>query len=102
MKEKPLTNATGEVRELTQKDIHAMQPASKVLSKDLLSILPKRKTGQRGQQKAPTKILVTMRYSPKVIHYFKETGEGWQVRVNNVLEDWIKKHPHHVERHSSE
>jgi hypothetical protein len=43
MKEKPLINAEGEVWELTQKDIRSMRPASKVLPKDLLGILPEHK-----------------------------------------------------------
>lgn len=26
---------------------------------------------------------------PDVIEYFKPTGEGWQVRMDDVLKDWI-------------
>ena len=96
MKKKSLTNKAGEVRELTRKDIRAMQSASKVLPDDLLDVLPKRKVGQRGQQKTPTKISVTLRYSPEVVKYFKETGEGWQTRMDEALKEWIKKHPHHA------
>ena len=39
MKEKPLTNETGEVRELTAKNIRAMRSAGEVLPADLLKIL---------------------------------------------------------------
>lgn len=93
MKTKPLTDKVGKVRELTRKDIRKMQSGSKVLPADLLDILPKRKVGQRGPQKKPTKISVTVRYSPEVVNYFKTTGEGWQIRIDEALKEWIKKHP---------
>lgn len=93
MRKKPLTNKAGTVRELTAKDIRVMKPAHEVLPADLLAILPKRKVGQRGPQKNPTKISITLRYSLEVINYFKSTGRGWQVRMDEALKDWIRKHP---------
>jgi len=93
MRKKPLTNKSGHVRELTRKDIRAMRPASEVLPADLLNTIHKRKVGQRGPQKQPIKISVTLRYNPEVINYFKASGEGWQVRIGEVLSQWIKKHP---------
>ena len=95
MKEKPLTNKAGRVRELTRKDIREMRSASEVLPAELLGVLPKRTVGQRGHQKAPTKVSITLRYSPEVVRYFKETGKGWQIRMDEALKEWIKKHPHH-------
>lgn len=92
MKKKPLTNVKGEVRELTSEDIRSMRTAKEVLPAGLLKVLPKSK-GQRGRQKAPTKVAVTLRYSPEVVHYFKDTGQGWQVRMDDALKEWIKKHP---------
>lgn len=94
MKKRPLTNKEGEVRELTADDIRAMRPAEEVLPADLLEVLHKRKVGQRGRQKEPTKVAVTLRYSPEVVKYFKETGKGWQSRMDEVLKEWVKKHPH--------
>ena len=32
---------------------------------------------------------VTLRLAPKVIRYFKETGEGWQTRLNETLEEYV-------------
>lgn len=96
MKKKALTNKSGEVRELTRKDIHEMRSANEVLPAELLDVLPKRKVGQRGRQKAPVNISITIRYSPEVVKYFKETGKGWHTRMDEVLKAWIKKHPHHV------
>lgn len=90
MKKKPLTNKTGKVRTLTREDIRMMRPAKDVLSKHLLNALPRRR-GERGPQKEPKKISITVRYSPEVVHYFKKTGEGWQVRMDKVLKNYVKK-----------
>ena len=48
--------------------------------------------GQRGPQKRPTKVAVTVRYSPDVVEYFKSTGEGWQTRMNDALRDYVALH----------
>jgi uncharacterized protein (DUF4415 family) len=93
MKKKPLTNKIGEVRELTRNDIRDMRTASEALPANLLKVLPKRRVGERGQQKKPTKMLVALRYSPEVVKFFKNTGKGWQVRMDNALKEWIKDHP---------
>ena len=94
MKKNPLTNQAGDVRELTSEDIGNMRAANKVLPDDLLAILPKKNVGQRGKQKRPVKIPVTLRYSPEVVNYFKSTGDGWQTRMDEALKEWITKHPH--------
>ncbi len=91
-KKKALTNKAGEVRELTKEDIQNMHSADKVLPAELVAVLPKRNVGQRGKQKAPTKISVTLRYSPEIVDYFKKTGPGWQSRINDILQEWVKKH----------
>lgn len=90
---KPLTNRSGQVRELKSEDISAMQPAIEVLPENLLAVLPKRKRGERGLQKEPKKILLTLRYSPEVVDYFKSTGHGWQIFIDNVLKEYIHHHP---------
>ncbi len=91
-KRKPLTNKKGEVRELTKADFMAMRPMEEVLPPDLVATIKKRKRGERGAQKKPTKISLTVRYSPEVVKYFKSTGEGWQVRMDKVLKSYVKKH----------
>lgn len=48
--------------------------------------------GQRGPQKKPTKVAVTVRYSPEVVAYFKATGEGWQTRMNEALREYVELH----------
>jgi len=91
-KRKPLTNKEGEVRELTKADFKRMRPMEEVLPPDLVAAIKKRKRGERGAQKEPRKVSVTVRYSPEVVKYFKSTGEGWQTRMDKVLKSYVKKH----------
>lgn len=48
-----------------------------------------RRPGQRGPGKKAPKVLLTLRFSPEVVDYFRASGEGWQTRMNEVLEDWV-------------
>lgn len=48
--------------------------------------------GQRGSQKAPTKIPTAIRLSPEVLAFFKAGGKGWQTRVDEALREYIKEH----------
>jgi uncharacterized protein (DUF4415 family) len=38
------------------------------------------------------KQLVSVRYSPEVLNYFKSTGEGWQARMDGVLKRYVARH----------
>lgn len=80
-KAKPLTNAAGEVRELTIADMKRFQPASPELL---------RKIGVRGPQKSPTKQLVSLRLSRDVLAHYKDTGPGWQGRIDRALRESLK------------
>lgn len=44
----------------------------------------------RQNKRRPAKIAVTIRYSHEVLEAFKSTGEGWQVRMDTALKDWLK------------
>lgn len=48
-----------------------------------------RRPGQRGPGRKPKRILLSVRYSPDVVDYFKGTGEGWQRRMDEALREWI-------------
>ncbi|MDP2794729.1 MAG: BrnA antitoxin family protein [Sulfurisoma sp.] len=37
-------------------------------------------------------MLVSVRYSPEVVAYFKSTGEGWQSRMDGVLRQYMVRH----------
>jgi uncharacterized protein (DUF4415 family) len=46
----------------------------------------------RGRPPSPNrKQLVSIRYSPEVLEYFKSTGEGWQARIDGVLKEYVSK-----------
>ncbi|MGH8618046.1 MAG: BrnA antitoxin family protein [Burkholderiales bacterium] len=62
---------------LTPKQLKAMVPIQAV----------------RGRPKSPNrKLLVSVRYSPEVVAYFKSTGEGWQSRMDGVLRKYVERH----------
>ena len=47
----------------------------------------------RGRPKsASSKQLVSVRYSPEVLDYFKSTGSGWQARMDEVLLGYVRAH----------
>ena len=84
-----LIDAEGEVRELRAADMRKFKPACEVLPLELQKTLV---VSSRGPQKAPTKVAVTIRYSPEVLAAFKATGAGWQTRMDAALQDWLKTH----------
>ena len=47
----------------------------------------------RGRPKSDNKkLLVSVRYSPEVVAYFKSTGEGWQSRMDEALREYVEQH----------
>ncbi|MGO8755947.1 MAG: BrnA antitoxin family protein [Gallionellaceae bacterium] len=65
--------------------------AQPLTPKQLKSMVPMR--ALRGRPKSErTKQLVSVRYSPEVLAYFKSTGEGWQSRMDSVLRDYVTRH----------
>jgi uncharacterized protein (DUF4415 family) len=48
---------------------------------------------QRGRPKSDTrKVLLSVRYSPEVVEYFRATGAGWQTRMDDALKEWLREH----------
>ncbi len=45
--------------------------------------------GERGPQKAPTKVQTAVRYDADIIEHFKAGGPGWQTRMNDTLKKAI-------------
>ena len=69
--------------------------AKPLTPKQLKSMMPMR--ALRGRPKSKnTKQLVSVRYSPEVVEYFKSTGEGWQSRMDSVLRDYVTRHSRRV------
>lgn len=62
--------------------------AQPLTPKQLKSMVPVR--ALRGRPKSENKkLLVSVRYSPEVVAYFKSTGEGWQSRMDGVLRQYV-------------
>lgn len=66
----------------TAKDFKA---AKRVEDFPELAALTKRRPGERGPQKSPTKEAVKLRLDPDVLTHYRGTGPGWQTRMNNDL-----------------
>ena len=65
--------------------------AQPLTPKQLKSMVPIR--ALRGRPKSENrKLLVSVRYSPEVVAYFKSTGEGWQSRMDGVLRQYVARH----------
>ncbi|SMD09748.1 BrnA antitoxin family protein [Rhizobium sp. RU36D] len=84
----PLTDAEGEVREMTEEDFGHFRPTRDIIP-DALAVW-ERARGERGPQKAPVKERVGLRLNRDVVEHFRQTGPGWQSRINAVLEDYVK------------
>ena len=69
--------ADPDAQPLTAKQLQAMVPLKSV----------------RGRPKLENKkLLVSVRYSPEVVAYFRSTGEGWQSRMDGVLQQYVARH----------
>ncbi|MDP2449847.1 MAG: BrnA antitoxin family protein [Polaromonas sp.] len=69
--------ADPDAQPLTPKQLQAMVPLKLV----------------RGRPKLESKkLLVSVRYSPEVVAYFRSTGEGWQSRMDGVLQQYVARH----------
>jgi len=65
--------------------------AQPLTPKQLKAMVPIR--ALRGRPKSENKkLLVSVRYSPEVVEYFKSTGDGWQSRMDGVLRKYITRH----------
>lgn len=65
--------------------------AQPLTEKQLETMVPMKSL--RGRPKLESKkLLVSVRYSQEVIEYFRSTGEGWQVRMDEVLLKYVARH----------
>jgi len=66
-------------------------PDAKPLTKaQLQAMVPMR--ALRGRPKFENKkLLLSVRYSPEVVAYFRATGEGWQGRMDGILREYVGK-----------
>ena len=66
--------------EWTDDDFAKARPAVEVLPH---IVVEQRRT--RGRQKAPTKEKVTLRLDADIVSHFRESGRGWQTKLNDAL-----------------
>ena len=64
--------------------------AQPLTPKQLQAMIPARALRGRPPS-ANKKQLVSIRYSPEVLDYFKSTGEGWQSRMDGVLRQYVSR-----------
>jgi uncharacterized protein (DUF4415 family) len=68
-----------------------LDPDAKPLTKTQLAQMVPMKA-LRGRPKLENKkVLLSVRYSPNVVEFFKATGEGWQSRMDRVLSEYVAR-----------
>lgn len=55
-------------------------------------ILVKRGRGRPPIPASERKVPVKIRYDQKVVEAFKQTGKGWQTRMDQALRQYLKEH----------
>lgn len=79
--------------ELTAEEIARMRPASEVLPGLVGAEAAADMLKPRGRPMAVhRKVLLSVRYSPEVVDYFRALGDGWQTRMDEALKEWIASH----------
>ncbi|MGC5778978.1 BrnA antitoxin family protein [Methylobacterium sp. NFXW15] len=74
--------------ELTEAELAGLQPGGTGLPSFLATAMLKR----GGRPRSPSKrVPVSLRIDPDVLSAFKETGPGWQTRMNEALAEAAKK-----------
>jgi uncharacterized protein (DUF4415 family) len=66
--------------EWTAEDFGRARPASELHPEIVAGYLR-----TRGKQKAPTKVLVSLRLEREVVERLRASGPGWQSRANDML-----------------
>jgi len=84
---KPLTDAEGEVRELTARDAAHAVPFDALPESEKKILLSLRR---RGPQKAPKKVPISIRLSHDVAERLRASGDGWQRRADEILRAWLE------------
>ena len=81
MKNQPLTNKMGDVRELTEADFKRFKPVAEVLPLSLC---------QKLNLQNSEKISATMEFDRDVFEAFRTSGTDWQNQINHVLKQWLQ------------
>lgn len=66
-------------------------PGAQPLSANQLKAMVPMRSLRGRPKSANRKLLVSIRYSPEVVAYFKSTGDGWQARMDSVLRQYVAR-----------
>lgn len=69
-----------------------IDPDAKPLTQTQLSGMVPLKSIRGRPKSTNKKLLVSVRYSPEVVAYFKSTGDGWQARMDSILRRYVARH----------
>jgi uncharacterized protein (DUF4415 family) len=72
--------------ELTEKDFEKMRPTLEVHPEIVEDY-----RRSRGKQRAPTKVATSIRLSVSVLEAYKQSGPGWQSRIDQDLQDIVTR-----------
>lgn len=80
--------------DLARVDAHEVQASEYDDLPELTDGMLARATVNRGgrPRAASPKVLLSVRYSAEVVDYFRNTGEGWQARMDGVLREYVAQH----------
>lgn len=76
---------------LIRQSAKADPDASPLTARQMKAMVPMRSVIGRPKSENK-KLLVSVRYSPEVISFFKSTGDGWQSRIDGVLREYVARH----------
>lgn len=89
-----MTDADGEVRELTETDFNLMRPAGEVFAElfgaEQSAEMLKPKVWR--PRKGSPKVFAGIRLDAEVLEAFRAIGKGWQTRMNDALKERLKDH----------
>lgn len=66
-------------------------PDAQPLTAKQLDVMVPVQALRKRPRSGTTKQLVSVRYSPEVVAYFKSTGAGWQSRMDGVLRRYVSR-----------
>lgn len=74
---------------LSDDNLAAMKPARETFP-ELAAESARRKRGERGPQKKPRKVLISLRVESSTVEAYKAGGPGYQTRMAAVLQKYAK------------
>lgn len=86
--------------DLKKSDHHTIQSKEYDELPELTDAMFERATYKVSGEKKPkpksriTKCVISLRLPKEVVDYFQLEGTNWQAKINHVLKNWIKHHPH--------